>query len=184
MEKFLNSASLILLSLVFISFSSDNLEKGTASYYGKSFEGRRTASGEILRNDSLTAAHKTLKFGTIVKVTNLKNDSVVVVKINDRLPKSSTRVIDLTLGAAKQLNFIKAGLTPVTIAGADHILRWGRLQQDLLSNTMKPKQQIYTQTDVVRVMLFKLAKNIRPSNGSVSCPKWHKKQNWMPRKKP
>ncbi len=115
MEKFLNSASLILLSFVFISFSSDNLEKGTASYYGKSFEGRRTASGEILRNDSLTAAHKTLKFGTIVKVTNLKNDSVVVVKINDRLPKSSTRVIDLTLGAAKQLNFIKAGLTPVTI---------------------------------------------------------------------
>jgi rare lipoprotein A len=48
-------------------------------------------------------------------VTNLKNDSVVVVKINDRLPKSSTRVIDLTIGAAKQLNFIKAGLTPVTL---------------------------------------------------------------------
>ncbi len=100
---------------VFLSFSTNNLEKGTASYYGKSFEGRKTASGEILRNDSLTAAHKTLKFGTLVKVTNLKNDSVVVVKINDRLPKSSSRVIDLTLGAAKQLNFIKAGLTPVTL---------------------------------------------------------------------
>jgi rare lipoprotein A len=103
------------ISAVLLSFKGDNLEKGTASYYGKSFEGRKTASGEILRNDSLTAAHKTLKFGTIVKVTNLKNDSVVVVKINDRLPKSSTRVIDLTIGAAKQLNFIKAGLTPVTL---------------------------------------------------------------------
>lgn len=108
--------SLIFCStIILLSFSKDSLEKGTASYYGKSFEGRKTASGEILRNDSLTAAHKTLKFGTIVKVTNLKNDSIVVVKINDRLPKSSTRVIDLTLGAAKQLDFIKAGLTPVTL---------------------------------------------------------------------
>jgi rare lipoprotein A len=105
----------VAISAVLLSFKGDNIEKGTASYYGKSFEGRKTASGEILRNDSLTAAHKTLKFGTIVKVTNLKNDSVVVVKINDRLPKSSTRVIDLTIGAAKQLNFIKAGLTPVTL---------------------------------------------------------------------
>jgi len=105
----------VAVSAVLLSFKGDNIEKGTASYYGKSFEGRKTASGEILRNDSLTAAHKTLKFGTIVKVTNLKNDSVVVVKINDRLPKGSSRVIDLTIGAAKQLNFIKAGLTPVTL---------------------------------------------------------------------
>ena len=105
----------VAISAVLLSFKGDNIEKGTASYYGKSFEGRKTASGEILRNDSLTAAHKTLKLGTIVKVTNLKNDSVVVVKINDRLPKGSSRVIDLTIGAAKQLNFIKAGLTPVTL---------------------------------------------------------------------
>jgi rare lipoprotein A len=104
----------LFLSLL-LSFSLSYFEKGTASYYGKSFEGRRTASGEILRNDSLTAAHKTLKFGTIVRVTNTKNDSTVIVKINDRLPKSSTRVIDLTIGAAKQLNFIKAGLAPVTL---------------------------------------------------------------------
>jgi rare lipoprotein A len=115
MKKIKTALFYSTFSLIFFSFSKDNLEKGTASYYGKSFEGRKTASGEILRNDSLTAAHKTLKFGTIVKVTNLKNDSVVVVKINDRLPKSSTRVIDLTIGAAKQLNFIKAGLTPVTL---------------------------------------------------------------------
>jgi rare lipoprotein A len=101
--------------VAFSAFSTNEHEKGIASYYGKSFEGRRTSSGEILRNDSLTAAHKTLKFGTRVKVTNTKNDSVVIVKINDRLPKSSSRVIDLTLGAAKKLNFIRAGLTPVTL---------------------------------------------------------------------
>lgn len=115
MKTFKFTLFFVTISAVLLSFKGDNIEKGTASYYGKSFEGRKTASGEILRNDSLTAAHKTLKFGTIVKVTNLKNDSVVVVKINDRLPKSSTRVIDLTIGAAKQLNFIKAGLTPVTL---------------------------------------------------------------------
>jgi rare lipoprotein A len=101
--------------VMFSAFSSNEIEKGIASYYGMSFEGRKTSSGEILRNDSLTAAHKTLKFGTLVKVTNTKNDSVVIVKINDRLPKSSSRVIDLTLGAAKKLNFIRAGLTPVTL---------------------------------------------------------------------
>ena len=101
--------------MAFSAFSTNEIEKGIASYYGMSFEGRKTSSGEILRNEKYTAAHKTLKFGTLVKVTNTKNDSVVVVKINDRLPKSSSRVIDLTLGAAKKLNFIRAGLTPVTL---------------------------------------------------------------------
>ncbi len=101
--------------IAFSAFSTNEIEKGIASYYGMSFEGRKTSSGEILRNEKYTAAHKTLKFGTLVKVTNTKNDSVVVVKINDRLPKSSSRVIDLTLGAAKKLNFIRAGLTSVTL---------------------------------------------------------------------
>jgi rare lipoprotein A len=90
-------------------------ETGTASYYGNSLEGRRTASGEIFRQDSLTAAHKTLKFGTLVHVKNLKNDSIVIVKINDRLPRSSSRIIDLSLRAAKQLNFVRAGLTKVQL---------------------------------------------------------------------
>ncbi|HOZ87877.1 MAG TPA: septal ring lytic transglycosylase RlpA family protein [Bacteroidia bacterium] len=95
------------------------IEIGTASYYAKKFEGRKCSSGEIFRNDSLTAAHKTLKFGTVVKVTNLKNDSVVIVRINDRLPKKSKRKIDLTRRAAKQLNFIKKGLTKVRIEVVD-----------------------------------------------------------------
>lgn len=90
-------------------------EKGIASWYGQKFEGRYTSSGEIFRVDSLTAAHKTLPFGTLVKVTNLKNDSVVIVKITDRLPKSSKRCIDLTPRAARQLNFLRAGLTPVQL---------------------------------------------------------------------
>ena len=95
--------------------STVKVETGIASYYHKAFEGRKCSSGEIFRHDSLTAAHKKLKFGTRVRITNLKNDSVVVVKINDRLPYYSKRTIDLTYRAAKQLNFIRQGLIKVKI---------------------------------------------------------------------
>ncbi len=90
-------------------------DTGIASWYGHKWKGRMTASGERFHPDSMTAAHKTLPFGTIVEVRNLKNDSVVHVVITDRLPKSSTRSIDLSPAAAKRLNFYNAGLTKVTI---------------------------------------------------------------------
>lgn len=88
---------------------------GKASYYADKFNHRRTTSGELFSNDSLTAAHKTLRFGTLVKVTNLLNDSVVIVRINDRLPKKSSRIIDLSKAAARKLNFIKRGVTQVSV---------------------------------------------------------------------
>jgi len=94
---------------------SVNSTSGTASYYAMKFEGRKCSSGEVFRQDSLTAAHKTLPFGTMVRVKNIKNDSVVLVRINDRLPKNSKRIIDLTRRAAKQLNFIQQGITKVEI---------------------------------------------------------------------
>jgi rare lipoprotein A len=94
--------------------NKDIYQTGTASYYANKFEGRKTASGETFRQDSLTAAHKSLPFGTILKVTNLSNDSVVIVKVNDRIGNSS-RVIDLSLKAAQQLNFVQKGLTKVTL---------------------------------------------------------------------
>jgi len=92
-----------------------SLKTGTASYYANKFEGRKTTSGEKYRKDSLTAAHKTLPFGTMVRVTNLKNQKAVVVKINDRLPKKSKRIIDLSRAAATELDFIRQGLTKVEI---------------------------------------------------------------------
>jgi len=109
---------IILGSLLFISCSlllQEAMEKGKASYYASKFEGRRTASGEVFRQDSLTAAHKTLPFGTKLKIINLSNDSTVIVKVNDRLSKSSAHVIDLSLKAAKQLNFVRQGITIVTL---------------------------------------------------------------------
>lgn len=105
-----------VIALIFILIScSLSAQEGTASYYANKFEGRKTSSGEIFSQKKLTAAHKTLPFGTLLRVTNLSNDSVVVVKVNDRLPQSSTRMIDLSYAAAEQLNFIRKGLTIVKL---------------------------------------------------------------------
>ncbi len=91
------------------------MQTGIASYYAKKFDGRTTASGQKFSNKELTAAHKTLSFGTKVKVTNLKNEKSIVVEITDRLPVKSKRCIDLSYKAAKQLDFISAGTAKVTI---------------------------------------------------------------------
>jgi rare lipoprotein A len=91
------------------------IQTGMASYYSNKFEGKRTASGEVFRQDSLTAAHKNLPFGTKLRIKNVKNDSIVIVKVNDRLSQKSGHIIDLSLKAAQQLNFVKNGITSVTI---------------------------------------------------------------------
>ncbi len=98
-----------------LSFSISDTEKGSASYYSSSMNGRKTSSGEIFNNNLLTAAHKSMKLGTMVKVTNIKNDSTVVLKVNDRLSKSSSHIIDVTLAAAKKLNFVRNGIATVTV---------------------------------------------------------------------
>ncbi len=88
---------------------------GVASYYHHKFEGKKTASGAIFSNDKLTAAHKTLPFGTVVLLTSLKNGKQVRVTINDRLPTNSTRLIDLSVKAAKELDMIQSGLAQVSM---------------------------------------------------------------------
>jgi len=121
--KILNKILLIVISTFLFSFiTSEPIEyKGKATYYGQHWTGRLTASGEIFYSDSLTAAHKNFKFGTVLKVTNLSNDSVCHVKVNDRLPKSSKILIDLSYGTAKKLNFIKKGVIPVTLISVDTV---------------------------------------------------------------
>jgi rare lipoprotein A len=110
---------LFFLSFILLAFSESDIQKGIASYYGNSLHGHRTYSGEKYHKDSLTAAHRTFPMGTLVKVTNLKNDSVVIVKINDKMG-STKRVIDLSMAAAKKLNFVRAGLATVTLEKIDH----------------------------------------------------------------
>jgi rare lipoprotein A len=106
---------LILTTVVHSRQQSDTLFQGRASYYASKFNGRKTSSGEIFRNDSLTAAHKYLPFGTRVKVTSVKTEKSVIVRINDRLPQSSKRLIDLSQSAARELDMIKRGLENVRV---------------------------------------------------------------------
>ncbi len=94
-------------------------QTGVASYYASKFEGRRTASGERYHGDELTAAHRTLPFGTRVRVTNLANDESVVVTVNDRGPVRKDRVIDLSRSAARKLGFVADGTTRVAIELVD-----------------------------------------------------------------
>ena len=106
---------LSLFNIAVLYAQAENSFTGTASYYHQKFNGRKTANGEIFYNDSLTAAHKTLPFGTRVKVTHLKNKSWIIVRINDRLPATSKRAIDLSQAAAKELKMIESGLAKVSI---------------------------------------------------------------------
>ena len=89
--------------------------QGAASWYGPGFYGRTTANGERFSKGTLTAAHRTLPFGTKVRVTNLSNGRSVVVRINDRGPFKHHRVIDLAHGAASQLLMMQAGEVPVKL---------------------------------------------------------------------
>lgn len=88
---------------------------GVASWYGSKFHGRTTANGEKYDMNSLTAAHKTLPFGTKVKVTNTRNGKSVVVRINDRGPYAGKRVIDLSRSAAQAVGMVNSGTAQVKL---------------------------------------------------------------------
>ena len=88
---------------------------GTASYYSNTFNGRKTANGEIYSHKKMTAACNVLPLGTWIKVTNLRNGKSVVVKTNDRLHTRMKRVLDLSREAANKLDYVKSGLTRVRV---------------------------------------------------------------------
>lgn len=94
-------------------------QTGVASWYGRQFHGRKTASGETFDMNALTAAHRTLPLNCYVRVTNEKNGKSVVVKINDRGPFHGNRVLDLSYGAAKKLGIVDAGSAKVRIERVD-----------------------------------------------------------------
>ena len=96
-------------------FRSGNTQKGLASWYGPDFHGKLTSNRETYNMHALTAAHKTLPYGTHVKVTNLNNGKAVVVRINDRGPFIKGRIIDLSYAAARKLGLDLSGVAPVKI---------------------------------------------------------------------
>ena len=108
--------------MVSASFNSDTsinkkslVLSGKASFYANKFNGKKTASGEVFSQQKMTAACNKLPLGTWVKVINLKNNKEVIVKINDRLHARNRRLIDLTLIAAKRLDYVKNGTANVKI---------------------------------------------------------------------
>src|SRR5690242_14633745 len=107
--------ALLPLLLLLASCGRYVAEEGKASYYADKFEGRRTASGTVFHQNGQTAAHRTLPFGTKVKVTNLRNGQTVKVVITDRGPFVAGRLIDLSKGAAKKIDMVAAGVGNVRI---------------------------------------------------------------------
>lgn len=107
----------LLTAFGFLQFTygQNFTEEGIASYYADKFEGRKTASGEKYKHSKLTAAHKTLPFGTVVIVTNEDNGKSVEVKVNDRGPFVEGRIIDLSKSAAERIDMISSGLAKVTV---------------------------------------------------------------------
>lgn len=110
----------IIFALIFLlclsSCAPKVVETGKASYYAKSFNGKKTASGEKFRSNKLTAAHRTLPFNTKVKVTNLKTGKSVKVRINDRGPFVAGRIIDLSKRAARKIGLVDEGVGQVRIS--------------------------------------------------------------------
>jgi rare lipoprotein A len=95
--------------------ASADVTTGKAAWYGKKFNGRKTASGQRYNAGLMTAASKTLPFGTLVQVTNLKNKKSVVVRINDRGPSQPDRIIDVSRAAAARLGMLRAGVVEVEL---------------------------------------------------------------------
>jgi rare lipoprotein A len=123
---FLTLTILAVLSIGFLQVSADNENapvlpgwKGIASYYHPKFNGRLTSTGEVFSNKLFTAANNFLPLNTIVRVTNPANGKSVVVRINDRMNKRNTRLIDLSEAAARQLGLIRQGIGQVLMEVMD-----------------------------------------------------------------
>jgi rare lipoprotein A len=117
----------LLLKVVIPCFvQTQNVEifrqEGIASWYGREFEGRPTASGEIFDASKLTAAHPSLPFGTILEITNTQNNKKVTVRVNDRGPYVPARIIDISRAAAEQLDMVITGTAPVIVESIEPVV--------------------------------------------------------------
>lgn len=112
---------ILLSSSFFLSLRAQDilavsyLKKGTASFYNNKFNGRKTSSGERVDNSKFTAAHSSIPFGTLVRVTNQSNGKSVVVKVNDRFYPRKGHLIDITYSAAQKIDMVRQGVARVTL---------------------------------------------------------------------
>lgn len=176
MKKIFSTLPLFFLLSVSLSFAQ--VQTGKASFYADKFEGVPTASGDKYKHSKLTAAHKTLPFGTKIRVTNLANNESVEVIVNDRGPYVEGRILDLSKSAAEKLGFVNQGLAEVKIevldAGdgktsdpgrtIDHVTVEENEFYDFEIERLKPKGfgiQIGTYQELVNLM--RLADNLKNS---------------------
>jgi rare lipoprotein A len=129
------------LALHLISLAQ--VQMGKASFYADKFDGGYTASGQKYRHSKLTAAHKSLPFGTKVRVTNLANNQTVDVVINDRGPYVENRIIDLSKAAAERLGFINQGLTDVKLEVIDAGDGKSKMETVMVDNVAVDEKEFY-----------------------------------------
>ena len=135
--------SIVLLLILTNLFVAAQNQTGKASFYADKFEGHATANGEKYKHSKLTAAHKTLPFGTKVRVTNTANKKTVEVTINDRGPYVDGRIIDVSKSAAEILGFIQQGLADVSIEVVDAGDGKGGGQVKLINNVSVDEKEFY-----------------------------------------
>lgn len=111
-KNVLKSIALSVIILFLLSFNTLDI-KTRASWYGSTHQGKKTASGELFDKNDYTAAHRTLKFGTKIKVTNLKNGKEIIVRVNDRGPFAKNRGLDLSEAAFKSIANLQRGVISV-----------------------------------------------------------------------
>lgn len=160
---------LLLLGFIFSTFHETLsqigfTQKGRASYYSIPFHGRKTANGEIFNMKALTAAHQTLPFNSLVKVTNIKTKKSIVVRINDRGPFYKNRIIDLSHSAAKALNFLHQGTILV------------KLEVISSQNKSKPKKLEFESFTTGKFYLSK-GKELTPNGFGVQIASFSDKNN-------
>ena len=149
-------------------------QSGEASWYGPKFHGRRTANGEVFDMYEISAAHRTLPFGTRVRVENLQNGRSLVVRINDRGPFIDGRILDLSYAAAQEIGMVEAGVVPVLLT--------------ILDSAEAPQKTARKRAGVYRVQVGafrearnarRLAEELRPRYARVevqSDDRWHRVQ--------
>lgn len=136
------------------------VQRGTASWYGPNFHGKRTSSGETYNMHALTAAHKTLPLPTTVRVKNLSNGKSIVVKVNDRGPFAHDRILDLSFAAAKKLDVVGPGTAEVEIVALDAS---GKVSKRPTVRAV-PVTQEFTEQDDIFIQLGSFGNEINARN--------------------
>ena len=154
---------LLLFAVTFSFFGSYSYgqQKVKASYYANKFHGRKTASGKLYHKDSLTCAHKTLPFGTILKVRNPRNDREVYVKVTDRGPFVKGRTIDLSMAAAKKLDLVHHGVSTV------EFMRMDSLEQLPTEEELVARVEIQDAESLEKMVIRNDSMFIEPDNTTV-----------------